>query len=194
MTPDPSPTLSTAGLAWERVVRADAALLVLVRRLERRWVTSLMHSLTQLGEVGSWVILALVLSAVGGAAADAAVLLLSGACTALLSSQVLKRTIRRHRPTRGLTGFAALVENPDAFSFPSGHTAVAFGVAASLLGVGDALEWVMFPLAAGIGVSRVYLGAHYPLDVAAGAAVGCGSGLVARGLADGTLLLLLGPG
>lgn len=187
-------SVSYAGLAWERIVRADEALLLLVRRLEARWVTSLMRSLTQLGEVGSWLILALVLSAVGGAAEELAVLLVSGACSALVASQVLKRTIRRHRPTRGITGFAALVENPDAFSFPSGHTAVAFGVAACLAGSGEALEWVMFPLAGGIGLSRVYLGAHYPLDVAAGALVGCGSGLLARGVLDGSLLLLVDTG
>ena len=35
-------------------------------------------------------------------------------------------------------------------------------------------------LAVGIGLSRVYLGAHYPLDVAAGAMLGTMAGAAAR--------------
>ena len=35
-------------------------------------------------------------------------------------------------------------------------------------------------LASAIGVSRIYLGAHYPLDVAVGAVLGCGCGALAR--------------
>ncbi|HSN15167.1 MAG TPA: phosphatase PAP2 family protein [Anaeromyxobacteraceae bacterium] len=37
----------------------------------------------------------------------------------------------------------------------------------------------------GIAVSRVYLGAHYPLDVAAGAGIGAVAGLAARAILGG---------
>jgi undecaprenyl-diphosphatase len=75
----------------------------------------------------------------------------------------------------------ALTENPDVFSFPSGHTAAAFAVAIALAGYG----WLgpfHLSLAFAIAMSRVYLGAHYPLDVAAGAVVGLFAGMLARGL------------
>ena len=77
-------------------------------------------------------------------------------------------------------GFAALIEIPDAFSFPSGHTAAAFAIAVALAGEGHGLGPLTLSLAGGIGLSRVYLGAHYPLDVAAGVGLGALCGLAAR--------------
>lgn len=167
---------------WKRVVSLDQALLLGVRRWESAWMTRVMRTLTHLGDTSTWMIVGLALGLSGGQGPRYAWLLGLGAGIAVLASQILKRLCCRTRPSCGIGGFAALAENPDAFSFPSGHTAAAFGIAVSLAGEGSGLGALMLTLASGIAVSRVYLGAHYPLDVAAGTLVGALAGLAARAI------------
>ncbi len=162
------------------LLRLDEAALCWVRSLEVPCVTAFMRCLTRLGDVGTWVMLGLLLFACGGQATIYACLLTTGAILATAISQVLKRLCRRTRPSLGLRGFVALAENPDTFSFPSGHTTVAVAVAIALAGQGTALGALMASVAAGVGISRVYLGAHYPLDVAAGVVLGSAAGVGAR--------------
>jgi undecaprenyl-diphosphatase len=176
----------------QRVVGWDQALLLLVRRWESAWMTRLMRALTQLGDTPSWVAVGLALAASGGGGTRLAALLGLGAGLAVAASQGLKRLCCRPRPSCGIGGFAALAEVPDAFSFPSGHTAVAFAVAVALAGDGNGLGLLCTVLASGIAASRVYLGAHYPVDVAAGVVLGAACGLAAKLLAGGSPLALLG--
>ena len=101
------------------------------------------------------------------------------------ATQALKHAINRPRPSAGIAGFDVLVENPDAFSFPSGHAAGAYAAATVLGGGGGARSALLATGALGIAVSRAYLGAHYPIDVLVGAVIGAGSGLFVRWAADG---------
>ncbi len=181
--------LRTASQAtWKRVVSVDLAILLAVRRWESAMMTRLMRMLTRMGDPAAWVVVGLTVGAVSGP--HLAWLLGTGAGLAVAGSQVLKRTICRPRPATGIGGFAALVKVPDCFSFPSGHTAAAFGVAAALAGQGSGIALLTLTLAFGIAISRVYLGAHYPLDVAAGVLVGAASGFTARLLVEGCYHLL----
>jgi undecaprenyl-diphosphatase len=178
-----SPLRIASQETWKWVVSVDQAILLGVRRWESAMLTRLMRMLTRLGDPAAWVVMGLALGAVAGY--HQALLLGTGAGLAVACSQVLKRMFCRPRPTTGMGGLAALVAIPDRFSFPSGHTAAAFGVAAALAAGGGFIAWFTLILAFGIGISRIYLGAHYPLDVAAGMLVGAASGLVARLLIDG---------
>ena len=64
--------------------------------------------------------------------------------------------------------------------YPSGHTAVAFALATALAPwLAPRHRWVPWTVAALVGVARLYVAAHFPLDVIGGAALG----VVAGGLA-----------
>ncbi|MFB6203911.1 MAG: phosphatase PAP2 family protein [Candidatus Nanohaloarchaea archaeon] len=80
----------------------------------------------------------------------------------------LKRIVGRMRPE-------VIVSNVDPWSmlaFPSGHTTVAFSVATVLAHETREKKLYVYSVAALIGISRIYLGLHYPTDVIAGAFLG----------------------
>jgi undecaprenyl-diphosphatase len=103
---------------------------------------------------------------------------IGSAALALLLNQAIAKIVDRPRP------FAA---HPDAHvwgsrshdpSFPSDHSAAAFAIAFTVLFF-DRLAGSLFVTAAIVlAAGRVIVGAHYPLDVAAGALVGLAAAVV----------------
>src|SRR6266487_3309593 len=91
-------------------------------------------------------------------------LLLASLCV----NHLLKPIVNRERPLDG--------------SFPSGHSANAFAGAYVLSCLVPAARVPWWALAMTIAYSRIYLGVHYPLDVAGGAAVGILSGIAVMAL------------
>ena len=60
-------------------------------------------------------------------------------------------------------------------SFPSGHTATAFFMASFIIGYNNfssASKWVCYSLAVLVGISRMYLGQHFYIDIVFGAFFG----------------------
>lgn len=164
-----------------RLLHLDAGLLLGMRRFHAPWLTRLARGLTRAGDARTWTLVGLaMLATLAPAGVHMGLRLGAGAGLATLLCQVLKRRLLRPRPSRAIPGFFPLAENPDAFSFPSGHTAAAFAVALALAGEPFGAGPLALLLACGIALSRVYLGAHYPLDVLAGVGLGSGAGLLSR--------------
>ncbi|HYC54920.1 MAG TPA: phosphatase PAP2 family protein [Candidatus Binatia bacterium] len=169
---------------WSRLLLWDETLLVAAcGRSQTAWLRRGMRGLTRAGDTGGWLVHGLVLGLFMPEPLAYVQLLVIAAALATLVSQALKRLCRRTRPDRAIAAFTAGAANPDVFSFPSGHTSVAFAVATALAGANGLLGTLELSMAAAIACSRVGLGAHYPLDVIAGIGVGVscgfGAGLIA---------------
>ncbi|GAA3175071.1 phosphatase PAP2 family protein [Nonomuraea roseoviolacea] len=96
----------------------------------------------------------------------------AGVVCAYVFSEVLKTVVREDRPCRGGIATIAACPPPDDWSFPSNHSVIAAGAAGALVLAWRALAWVVLPLAAVMAFSRVFVGVHYPHDVAAGYLIG----------------------
>ncbi len=97
----------------------------------------------------------------------------------------LKRIFRRRRPFARRLAFVVGARPVDS-SFPSGHTAGSFAAAVALARFYPRDRPLLLGLATAVGLSRIYLGHHFPSDVLVGAAIGSGIGLATgRLLQDG---------
>jgi undecaprenyl-diphosphatase len=126
---------------------------------------------------------------------------LAGALVALVplklfvEKAVVKQLVERERPGTTICGYD--VDDPAAFdeacgnfrdvplfglSFVSGHAVIAWSVATVLfVALPGRWRWVPFVVAALNAVARVYLGAHNPLDVIGGGAIGVAVGVAVVG-------------
>ncbi len=100
----------------------------------------------------------------------------ASAALALGVAQVISHLVERPRPYAGHAIHLFVARSADA-SFPSDHATAAFAIAVAIWLRSRRLGWVALVFAAALAVGRVVVGAHYPSDVAAGAALGSAAAL-----------------
>ena len=149
-----------------RLEVVDERLFAAVVSRRTPWLDRMMRGITVLGDPPV-IVLAMLLSvvvlkgpAVALARAGLLVLVLSH-----VAVQVLKRLAARPRP-RFPVGVRSIIQAPDRFSFPSGHATAALAVVLPLVAtLPPSVGAAVASLALIVGLSRCYLGVHYPGDV-----------------------------
>ncbi|MCX3058440.1 phosphatase PAP2 family protein [Streptomyces sp. GXMU-J5] len=104
-----------------------------------------------------------------------AVLAPLGTAVAYVCSELVKSGFDEERPCRAVSGaLPSLVACPPHgdWSFPSNHSTIAAAAAVGLALAWPTIGWLTVPMAILMAFSRVYVGVHYPHDVATGLLLG----------------------
>jgi undecaprenyl-diphosphatase len=161
----------------DAIVRFDTKVTSTIRRWPR-WLRAPMLTVTTIAQP---VVMGLVAMIVGVIAwqhsQTQTAYIISAALLAMMANSVLKHYVHRPRPD---TLYVSRMYFKTS-SFPSGHSfgaTIICGVLVYLSAVYLGSPWAvaapigLIALAIGVGLSRIYLGAHFPTDVIAGWALG----------------------
>lgn len=155
-------------------------LLWIQENLRSEVITPVFQVITTLGNYGMiWIFLVFVFLCVKETRKVGLLSGISLAVTFLINNLIAKNFFHRTRPYEVYELLQPLIEKPLDYSFPSGHTAAAFGTAVVLfLLLRDWRGISAMILAVFMGFSRLYVGVHYPTDVLGGALLGTGVALL----------------
>ena len=104
----------------------------------------------------------------------------AGVLLAVAVNQPIVHAVDERRPYDQIQGVLVLVQRSLDASFPSDHATMAGAAAAGLLLVDRRLGITAAVAAAVMAFSRVYVGAHFPVDVLAGLVVGAAVALLVQ--------------
>ena len=168
-------------LVWATGNRLDAWVFLFfnVRGQRPVWLDRIMLDFTRLGSAISALGIALVLYVTSYRPLSYKIIL--GTVTLWLMVELVKFLAHRSRPFTRLAEARVVGYRAFGRSFPSGHTSQAFFMATLMVQHFHPSVWiacVLYAAAVVVGITRMYVGAHYPRDVLAGAILGSGWGLL----------------
>ncbi|MBS2970135.1 phosphatase PAP2 family protein [Metabacillus sp. KIGAM252] len=149
------------------------------RHFDRKFLNLYFRNITHVGGATLTILvcLAMILFAQGPvkwvAIASAASLALSHIPVAMV-----KKMYPRKRPYISLLETKVPANPLEDHSFPSGHTTAIFSVIIPFLLFMPSLALILIPLGISVGLSRIYLGLHYPSDVLAGCLLGTSTSIM----------------
>ena len=173
--------LVTVSLLWSFGQRLDEWVFVFfnLRGFHAHWLDRLMWLGTQIGNMGFAVALAILAYVLGNH--NFAINLMLGVLIAWLIVETIKALTDRSRPFNLLRETRIIGWQEPGLSFPSGHTTQTFFVmslAIHQLQLAPVAAAALYLIAAFVGLTRIYVGAHYPRDVLAGATLGLMLGIL----------------
>jgi undecaprenyl-diphosphatase len=158
------------------VQRLDTRVFLAVNQLPHPTIANVLADTLTTITTGGWIwLVALALMRIAGVRDGRKAFRLAAPCVIGATSAVewpIKALFRRRRPFIDIVRALVIGRRPDGWSFPSGHTAAAFSGAWIATTVWPRRAPLFFTLAGMVGFSRIYVGAHYPGDVLAGASFG----------------------
>jgi len=132
---------------------------------------------SRLGEHGAvWLALGAAGVAADGANRSRWARATAAVAVAYVCSTAIKLVVGRRRPA--VEDLPHLMATPTGLSFPSSHASSSFAAARAYGGLLPGVP--LYGTAVAMALSRVYLGVHYPSDIAAGAGVGTAIGSLGR--------------
>lgn len=167
----------------EWLIGLDGDILMFIQENIRNGIlTPIFTAITFLGNSGiAWVILSLLLLVFKKTRRIGLMSLLALLVSLLINNLTLKNLVARIRPYETVEGLVPLIGRPWDYSFPSGHTGSSFASAwVFYRGLPKRFGIPALILAGLIGLSRLYLGVHYPTDVLFGVFSGIFSGFAAE--------------
>ncbi len=138
------------------------------RRFHCRALDQVMKGLTQLGATAAAVMISLLLLLYNR---NMGIALLMNLLSSQFIIHLIKRIVDRPRPYTTLEWAVAINPPKCRYSLPSGHSGSALSIALSLSSFFPALRIALLTIAVLVGISRIYLGVHYPTDVTLGFAI-----------------------
>ena len=173
--------LLTMSLIWSVGERWDSNIFLLFnQRRYPKWLDYCMWLFTQLGNMLTAFAAALLFFLLSYR--HLAVEIILGTLTLWLLVETIKSLAERDRPFLTLEETRIVGWREKGTSFPSGHTTQIFFLATLLIlrfNLGMQASLVLYTLAALVGFTRIYVGAHYPRDVFGGAVLGSIWGILA---------------
>lgn len=150
------------------------------RRGDRpHWLDGFMWGVTQLGSGLATLLLAVVFFFFHQRRLSFSLVL--GMISLSITVETIKALTERSRPFIHLLEARVIGSKARGLSFPSGHTAQTFFLSSLFVNYFRLGLWgglMLFSLAAVVGITRMYVGAHYPRDVVGGAILGLVWGIV----------------
>lgn len=160
-------------------INTDKTIYLYINNLHFKPINQLMIYLSLYGREVVWAIVIILLFILGGSAGKKTAVILSITLIALIPiGTIAKQVIERPRPVIPISDF--LISSDTDFSFPSGHAVIVSAGAAIVLSLfrNSVKQWAISLIltleAALVCFSRIYVGAHYPLDIVGGILLGVG--------------------